>query len=148
MYHDWNFVDHLNNFWFDSLFVQHPGTFHIDIVTVWSQCGQTYFSLACVKVGWSWSRGTTGTRSQINTLRPRQNGPHFADDIFKCIFVNENVWFLLEVSLNFVPKIRKLAKPHKQSPPQAISSKPGCRGCHCDIVQHVMFELCICVWVP
>ena len=27
----------------------------------------------------------------INTLRPRQNGRHFADDIFKCIFVNENV---------------------------------------------------------
>ena len=26
----------------------------------------------------------------INTLRPRQNGCHFPDDIFKCIFVNEN----------------------------------------------------------
>ena len=28
----------------------------------------------------------------VNTLRPRQNGRHFADDIFKCIFLNENVW--------------------------------------------------------
>ena len=27
-----------------------------------------------------------------------------ADDIFKCIFVNENVWILIEISLNFVPK--------------------------------------------
>ena len=27
----------------------------------------------------------------INTLRPRQNGHHFADDIFKCVFLNENV---------------------------------------------------------
>ena len=27
----------------------------------------------------------------INTLRPRQNVHHFAD-IFKCIFLNENVW--------------------------------------------------------
>ena len=27
----------------------------------------------------------------INTLRPRQNGRHFADDIFKSIFLNENV---------------------------------------------------------
>ena len=27
----------------------------------------------------------------IITLRPRQNGRHFADDIFKCIFLNENV---------------------------------------------------------
>ena len=27
----------------------------------------------------------------LNTLRPRQNGHHFPDDIFKCIFLNENV---------------------------------------------------------
>ena len=26
-----------------------------------------------------------------NTLRPRQNGRHFPDDIFKWIFLNENV---------------------------------------------------------
>ena len=25
----------------------------------------------------------------VNTLRPRQNGSHFADDIFNCIFLNE-----------------------------------------------------------
>ena len=28
----------------------------------------------------------------FNTLRPRQKGRHFADDILKCIFLNENVW--------------------------------------------------------
>ena len=39
-----------------------------------------------------------------NTLRPRQNGRHFADDIFKCIFVIENVWILIKISLKFVPK--------------------------------------------
>ena len=38
----------------------------------------------------------------INTLRPRQNGRHFADDVFKCIFLNENVWILLKISLKFV----------------------------------------------
>ena len=27
----------------------------------------------------------------FNTLTPRQNGRHFPDDIFKCIFLNENV---------------------------------------------------------
>ena len=27
----------------------------------------------------------------FNTLRPRQNGRHFADDTFNCIFLNENV---------------------------------------------------------
>ena len=40
----------------------------------------------------------------INTLRPRQNGRHFADDIFKCIFLNENVWISIRISLKFVPK--------------------------------------------
>ena len=31
------------------------------------------------------------TKSHISTLRPRQNGRHFADDIFRLIFLNENV---------------------------------------------------------
>ena len=41
----------------------------------------------------------------INTLRPRQNGRRFADDVFKCIFLNENVWISLKISLKFVPKV-------------------------------------------
>ena len=40
----------------------------------------------------------------INTLRPRQNGRHFPDDSFKRIFLNENVWISIEVSLKFLPK--------------------------------------------
>ena len=40
----------------------------------------------------------------INTLRPIQNGRHFTDDIFKCIFLNENVWISIKISLKFVPK--------------------------------------------
>ena len=40
----------------------------------------------------------------INSLRPRQNRRHFADDIFKCILLNENVRISIEVPLNFVPK--------------------------------------------
>ena len=39
-----------------------------------------------------------------NILRPRQNGRHFADDIFKCIFLNENVSIAIKISLKFVPK--------------------------------------------
>ena len=38
-----------------------------------------------------------------NALGPGQNGLHFPDEIFKCIFVNENIWILIKVSLNFVP---------------------------------------------
>ena len=44
--------------------------------------------------------------AMINTLRPRQNGRHFADDIFKCIFLNQNAWISLTISLKFVPKVR------------------------------------------
>ena len=40
----------------------------------------------------------------INTSRPKWNGQHFADDIFKRIFVNENVWISIKISLKFVPK--------------------------------------------
>ena len=45
------------------------------------------------------------TRPQwVNTSRPRQNGRHLADDIFKCIFLNANVWIPIKISLKFVPK--------------------------------------------
>ena len=40
----------------------------------------------------------------FNTLRPRQNGRHFPDDIFKCIFFNENICNFIKISLKFVPK--------------------------------------------
>ena len=40
----------------------------------------------------------------INTLRPRQDGRHFPDDILKYIFLSENVWIPIIISLKFVPK--------------------------------------------
>ena len=40
----------------------------------------------------------------INTLRPRQHGRHFADDTFKRIFLIENVWTSLKISLKYAPK--------------------------------------------
>ena len=39
----------------------------------------------------------------LNTLKPRQNGRHFADDTFKCIFLKENVRIWIKISLKFVP---------------------------------------------
>ena len=53
------------------------------------------------------SKGTVITHHQmiaVNTLRPRQNGRHFPDDIFKRIFLNENVLISIKTSLKFVPK--------------------------------------------
>ena len=41
--------------------------------------------------------------SPVNTLRPMQNDHHFTDDILKCIFLNENVWIPIKISLKFVP---------------------------------------------
>ena len=43
-------------------------------------------------------------KALFNTLRPRQNGRRFADDTFKCIFLNENVRISIKISLKFVPK--------------------------------------------
>ena len=40
----------------------------------------------------------------VNTLRPRQNGRHFADDTFKRIFLNDNVRISIKISMKFVPK--------------------------------------------
>ena len=42
----------------------------------------------------------------FNSLRPRQDGRHFRDDIFKCIFLNENARISLKKSLKFVPRVR------------------------------------------
>ena len=38
------------------------------------------------------------------TLGPRHNGRHFSDDIVKCIFLNENIWIPIKISLTFVPR--------------------------------------------
>ena len=40
----------------------------------------------------------------FDTFRTRENGRHLADAIFKCIFLNENVWMPNKISLKFVPQ--------------------------------------------
>ena len=47
-----------------------------------------------------------GSRIYGYQFRPGQNFRHFADDILKCIFLNENVWISHKISLKFVPKVR------------------------------------------
>ena len=46
---------------------------------------------------------THSDRLFLNTLRPRQNGRHFPDDIFKCFILSENVWISIKISLMFIP---------------------------------------------
>ena len=60
--------------------------------------GRTLF---CTRV-----HGGYGVPLTLNTLKPRQNYRHFADDIFKSISLNENVWMSLKIALKFVPKVR------------------------------------------
>ena len=42
--------------------------------------------------------------THINTLRQWQTGRHFADNIFKHIFLNENVGISIQISPKFFPK--------------------------------------------
>ena len=39
-----------------------------------------------------------------NILMLRQNGRHFPEDIFQCIFLTENVWLSIKIELKFVPR--------------------------------------------
>ena len=74
------------------------GQSHIDHIPA-DKCTQSheglYFSF----------RFYTAPTTALNTLRPRQNGRHFADDAFKRIFLNENARISIKVSLKFVPKV-------------------------------------------
>ena len=50
--------------------------------------------------GWSTNRSNWWFNSSL----PVQNGCHFADDIFKCIFMNEKFCILIQLSLKFISK--------------------------------------------
>ena len=39
-------------------------------------------------------------------IGPETKWPPFPDDIFKWIFLDENLWILLRISLKFVPKVQ------------------------------------------
>ena len=64
-------------------------TEHVFLLKVY--CKSTSWCVICSWCNW------------VNTLRPRQNGRHFPDDILKWIFLNENVWISINISLKFVP---------------------------------------------
>ena len=52
------------------------------------------------------SRHGTGNNINIRVgfMASEKSGRHFADDIFKWIFANDNVWILIKISLMFAPK--------------------------------------------
>ena len=70
-------------------------------VHIYSEPAFKVFNLVCLHTTDQWPC-QAGVKA--NTLRPRQNGRHFADDIFKRNFLNENIWITIKISLKFVPK--------------------------------------------
>ena len=42
-------------------------------------------------------------------MRPRHNGCHFPDDFLKCIFLNENLWISIKISLNIPSLVQIMA---------------------------------------
>ena len=57
------------------------------------------------------------------TWKSRQNGRHFTDDIFKCMFLNGIVWISLMISPKFLSKFRINNIPVMV---QIIGAKPLC----------------------
>ena len=48
----------------------------------------------------------------VNTLRPRQNGYHFPDNIFKRTVLNENCCILMKCYWNLFPKVQSTTFQH------------------------------------
>ena len=79
--------------------------------------GQIFYLQRCLHIrGW-YRCHCLKQRKQLLTHRPLGDldsilthwgrdkiGRHFADDIFICIFLDENVWIPIKISLKFVPK--------------------------------------------
>ena len=49
------------------------------------------------------SCNTAGFTRRVNSSFSGQNDRHFTDDIFKYIFLNENILISIEMSLKFIP---------------------------------------------
>ena len=97
----------------------------------------------------------------VCTLRPRRN-EHFEDDICKRIFLNENVWVSIKISLKFVPKgpinnipalfrimawrragDKPLSEPMMVSLPKHICLT---RPQWVKMQSHFLTQYCVCLW--
>ena len=74
--------------WYGDYIMQNTILVHWDLSNMASmqQVASLDFSDICI---FQWH--------SINTLRLRQNGLHLPDDVFICIFLNENVKILIEI---------------------------------------------------
>ena len=66
----------------------------------------------CIKYAWPIHKKqrtrkfqqTINPHNVIQPIEAETNDRHFADDIFKCIFLDENVRISIKISLKFIPK--------------------------------------------
>ena len=75
-----------------------------------------YFFYETAMMGMSWELTDSGNEMitliikqhvyicALTHLPPGKYGCHFADDIFKCIFLNDKYWIFMKISLKSVPK--------------------------------------------
>ena len=103
--------------------------------------------LSCHQWRQYWPQNSSGSfvancTHVINTLMQRQNGCLFLDDIFKCIFLNENVWILIIISLlKFVPK-----GPVNNIPPLAqimVWCQPGNKPLSEPVIASFVMHICV-----
>ena len=98
-YHSWE-----DMLWHSPLssYQEYPMVILFDVLL----CTAFLHSISFLLTWYSYMRGWPAFRllSVFNTLRPKQNGLRFPNDIFKRIFMNENIWISIEISLKFVPK--------------------------------------------
>ena len=69
-------------------------------------CSGIWYAITCMKTASSPMNIVESHYFMVNTLRPGPNGRHFADNIFKSIFLNENIWISLKIALKLVPEVR------------------------------------------
>ena len=103
--------------WKKPLSLWWPKFMKTSLIIYWSSfVGNIFSTTKCVfqfsGLCWVWKStqylnpcsGMETHSTVFNSLRLRQNGRHFTDSIFKRIFLNENVWILIKISLTLVPK--------------------------------------------
>ena len=97
-----SFSKHWSGWWFETL--SHP---------LWSNCNALGLYILWEDMGNIIMQARRQTQLRVallveactisTHLPPGQNARHFADDVFRCIFVNGKFCILIRISLEFVP---------------------------------------------
>ena len=83
-------------------YLKDPWSMEINLVIdrgCWHTLPPCSFAAWYIYRHWLWKH-----EAAFNSSSPGQNGRHFTDDIFNCIFVNEKFCILIQISMTFVPK--------------------------------------------